>query len=119
MTPERFRNELQRSHLVVVPSRYESFSLTGLEALACGVPLIITRESGLSEYLNDGEGCFLVDYGDVDGLAGRIDELLRNGRLWKNMAKDARKLARQFSWRKAAGDHVRCYRLLTSSHHNE
>jgi len=45
---------LNRATLAVLPSLEEGFGLTGLEAVACGTPLIATRSSALPEVLGDG-----------------------------------------------------------------
>lgn len=43
------RNDLREASLVLMPSRKEGFGLMGLEAIACGVPTLISAESGLAE----------------------------------------------------------------------
>lgn len=45
---------LLKSRIVVVPSIYESFSLTALEALCCGIPVILTKSCGITDYLTNG-----------------------------------------------------------------
>ena len=43
------RNDLREASLVLMPSRKEGFGLIGLEAIACGVPTLISAQSGLAE----------------------------------------------------------------------
>jgi glycosyltransferase involved in cell wall biosynthesis len=57
---------LNRAMLAVLPSLDEGFGLTGLEAVACGAPLVATRSSALPEVLGDGALYFTP--GDRDGL---------------------------------------------------
>ena len=45
------RNDLREASLVLMPSKKEGFGLIGLEAIACGVPTLISAQSGLAETL--------------------------------------------------------------------
>ena len=55
------------------PTYYDPCSLTVLEALACGLPVITTRRNGASELLTHGRDGFILDRpGDLDGLAEAI-----------------------------------------------
>lgn len=58
--------------VIAIPSRQEGLTTVGLEAMACGMPVVSTRCGGPEEYVKDGEtGCF-VDLGDVEALAGKL-----------------------------------------------
>ena len=50
----------------------ETFSLSALEFLAMGVPMIMSRIGGATEIVTDGENGFLFEAGDVDGLAEKL-----------------------------------------------
>jgi N-acetyl-alpha-D-glucosaminyl L-malate synthase BshA len=67
---------LRASDLYLLPSRSESFGLSALEALACGVPVVASNVGGLPEVVLDGENGALVPFGDLDGMAARALELL-------------------------------------------
>jgi len=74
----------------VVPSVQENFANTGLEALACGTPVIAFRVGGMPDMVRDRVNGVVVDPFDVRGLAdairwtledrGRLDELSANAR---------------------------------------
>jgi glycosyltransferase involved in cell wall biosynthesis len=51
--PAKLVQDYSGSALIIMPSVAEGFGLTGLEAIAAGVPVIISAESGLAEYLRD------------------------------------------------------------------
>ena len=57
--PDALRRDLWQSRAVVMPSRHEGFGLVALEAISAGVPVLISRESGLGrvlrEVVTDGE----------------------------------------------------------------
>jgi glycosyltransferase involved in cell wall biosynthesis len=83
---------LNRATIAVLPSLDEGFGLTGLEAVACGAPLIATQSSALPEVLGDGAAYFTP--GDCDGLYSRIvslmiDENQRSGLRERGLAKIA------------------------------
>ncbi len=59
----------------VCASSYESFSIATAEAMAAGLPVIVTEESGISSMINDHGNGLLVRYGDVQGLAAALDTL--------------------------------------------
>lgn len=63
------------SSLYVMPSVSEPFGITPLEALQCGIPILLSKQSGCAEVL---PGARSMDYWDVQGMAGHIIELLRN-----------------------------------------
>src|SRR5215469_12028462 len=60
---------LAAAHVFLLPSETESFGLSALEALACGVPVVASRAGGLPEVVRDGETGVLCGVGDVDGMA--------------------------------------------------
>lgn len=56
----------------MVPSREEGFGLTALEAMACGVPLVVSGVDVLQEVVKDGETGLLFSPGDASALADCI-----------------------------------------------
>ena len=58
----------------ILPTRYDPFPNTALEALAMGLPAIVGRRSGAAEILPPGEGGWICEPGDVPGLARRMRE---------------------------------------------
>ena len=59
-------------------------------SLACGVPVVATNVCDNSYVVKDGETGFLVELGDVEGMAGRIQTLLENETLRRKMRQKAR-----------------------------
>lgn len=114
LNESEFIAQLQNSYLVVVPSEYEPFSLNGLEAMACGVPIIITKSSGLSEYLLDGLGNFQVEFGDTLKLSSYVNKLLNDPKLREKMSYDARKVSQEFTWEIIGKNYLNIYNELLS-----
>ncbi|MGB8644286.1 MAG: glycosyltransferase [Anaerolineae bacterium] len=84
--------------LVVMPSRYESFGLAALEAMACGTPVVASDVGGLSFVVRDGETGYLVPEGDIDGLARCILDILLNPPLRARMSERAVEVAQDYAW---------------------
>ncbi|TSD64019.1 N-acetyl-alpha-D-glucosaminyl L-malate synthase BshA [Inquilinus sp. KBS0705] len=73
---------LSVSDLFLMPSQSESFGLAALEAMACKVPVISSNAGGLPELNIEGETGYLLDIGDVDGMAEKAIYILEDeGRL--------------------------------------
>ncbi len=83
----------QSATLFVMPSLKEGFGIVFLEALRHGVPCIGGAHGGTPEVIEDGETGFLVEYGDVDSLTGRIELLLKDADLRAKMSANAKTTA--------------------------
>ena len=81
--------------LLLMPSRLEAFGLVALEAAACRVPTISTRQGGVPELIEDGVNGRLLPVGEVDGMAEAAVALLRNPAALDAMARAARQTAQQ------------------------
>lgn len=97
------------------PTMYEPFGNVHLEALASGLPVVTTKQSGAAEIIKDGVHGFVVDEPeDVEGLAGKIKFFLHNGELLGSMSENARKLAETFSFERHIERMLKIYRLAGS-----
>lgn len=95
--------------LYVMPSVTEPFGITPLEAISHGVPVIISRSSGVSEVL---EHALKVDFWDIEEMANKIVAVLRHPPLASTLRQNASAEIRQMTWDKAAGACLRLYHLL-------
>jgi L-malate glycosyltransferase len=81
------------AHVYLLPSELESFGLSALEAMACGVPVIGSDAGGLPEVVANGECGYLLPVGDVEGLAQRTLEVLKDEKLRQVLGLAARRRA--------------------------
>jgi D-inositol-3-phosphate glycosyltransferase len=104
------------SDLVVVPSRYESFGLVAVEAMACGVPVVASHVGGLTFTVEDEVTGLLVPYGDADAFARAINRVLSDDKLRASMGVEAHDAAQRFAWRSVAQSVLHLYQRLASGH---
>ena len=86
----------------VMPSYSESFGLVGLEAQACGCPVVGSGVSGIRSVVRDEVTGFLVDGDDPNDYADRIARLLDDPELARQMGRRGQLLAQRFSWSRTA-----------------
>jgi N-acetyl-alpha-D-glucosaminyl L-malate synthase BshA len=102
--------------LYLLPSELESFGLSALEAMACGVPVIGSDAGGLPEVVADKETGYLLPVGDIDGMAARALELLGNEKRRREMGQACRRRSSElFSADKIVTLYERYYERVLSS----
>jgi N-acetyl-alpha-D-glucosaminyl L-malate synthase BshA len=84
---------LPLSDLFLLPSEEESFGLAALEALACGVPVIGTMDTGLVEVIEHNINGFLFPIGDTASMSAEAIKLLSDAKRLAQFKENATKLA--------------------------
>jgi glycosyltransferase involved in cell wall biosynthesis len=92
------RRYLDEADVFLLPTLADSMARAIFEAMACGLPVITTLESGYEGIMRDGVEGFFVDGRDVEGIADRLQRLSADGELRQRMGAAARALAEQYSW---------------------
>jgi glycosyltransferase involved in cell wall biosynthesis len=88
MQPRAIGSLRRKAFVTVVASRYETFPMTALEALAHGSPLVGAGAGGVPEIVNDGKNALLFQSENADDLARQILVLMRDHELAKRLAGD-------------------------------
>jgi alpha-maltose-1-phosphate synthase len=89
---------MQRADVLVLPSLSDAFGLVVTEALACGLPVIVTRNTGASEIIRDGHEGFIVPIRSADAIASRLETLHRDREMLVTMSRRAHVTAAENSW---------------------
>lgn len=101
----------RRAVLVVNPSLSETFGMSLIEAMSCGLPVVAARAGGMTEVVSDGECGFLVEPGNAAVLASALVRLLENDSLRNSMGEAGRRrVLKHFSWDRVAEAAVTEYR---------
>lgn len=103
------------AEVVVMPSRYESFGMVALEAMACGTPVIASRVGGLAYLVKDGETGYFVPSQDADALAEKLRLLFIDHELRARLGAQAAAYARDFNWELITSQMLGVYRDLVST----
>jgi len=82
-----------------MPSVSEPFGLTPFEAIGYGTPALISKQSGVSEVL---QNCLKVDFWDVDEMANQITAVVQNDALRDELHANSLKEYERLSWDTAA-----------------
>jgi UDP-glucose:(heptosyl)LPS alpha-1,3-glucosyltransferase len=89
--------------IYAAPSLEDSFNLPVLEAMACGLPVLVSSMAGISECIADGvDGILLQEPEDPRELAGSLSLLLQQPELRRSLGENAARKAQQFSWDRQA-----------------
>ncbi len=94
---ERLRQFYRNIDIFAIPSRQEGLCIAGIEALACGVPVVATRCGGPEDYVHSGETGSLVGF-DPSEMADALVAIAQNRPLRDRMSANARALSeREYS----------------------
>lgn len=96
--------------LLVHPSFYEGFGLPPLEAMTCGVPVIVSNVSSLPEVV--GDAAEMIDPNEADELTVAMHRVLTNEAHRRCMIDKGLKRAANFSWQRAAKETLEVYRRV-------
>ena len=96
-------NRVERAYaaadVLVFPTPYDAFGLTITEAMACGLPVVTSREAGASELILHGKNGLLLENAANDAeLADCMQQLRGNRSLMVDLGVTARKTVEGFSW---------------------
>lgn len=87
---DRLSDFYRRASVFAMPSYYETFGISVLEAMAFGLPVVASNVGGLPELVEDGVTGLLVPPGDVKALADSLTRLLRDPELRARMGRAGR-----------------------------
>ncbi len=101
------------AELLAHPAFYEGFGLPPLEAMACGLPVVVSNVASLPEVV--GDAGLLFDPHEVDELTVAMWRVLSDESLRREMREKGLAQAARFSWERAARETLDIYRLVHQS----
>jgi len=102
-----------QARLVVYPSLYEGFGLPVLEAMACGAPVLTSRNTACADVA--GDAAYLVDAESEEELTAGMEAVLGDSDLTASLRRKGLERARQFSWKRTAESTWQAYEIALSS----
>jgi glycosyltransferase involved in cell wall biosynthesis len=106
---------LQQADIFVLPSRAEGISNALLEAMACGLPVVVSNIPGNSHVIQHDQNGLLFKAEDADSLAQALTTLLQQPNLRKRLGRAARRTVEDhFSLNYVAGQYIEVYRDMLS-----
>jgi len=90
----------QESSLFVLPSIHESFGLVVLEAMASGLPVIVSDKVGAKDCVNENNNALIFTSSDVKQLAECISYFYENPEICKKFGLESSKIAKDYTWDK-------------------
>lgn len=89
----------KNAHLFVFPSLGDGFGLAALEAMASGLPIVCSSNSGIEDIVENGVNGYVFKAGDYDELKALIIHLSKNSDLLSNIGLNAWKTAQSYTWK--------------------
>jgi glycosyltransferase involved in cell wall biosynthesis len=109
---ERMPEIYRSAHIFVLPSQSEGMSIALLEAMASGLPVIVTDTGGTDELVSDGVNGLIVRWADVAALEQAIVRLQQNRALAWQLGDVSRSRAGQLSWENIAKEYLALFNEL-------
>lgn len=106
---EEVKKIYESADLYVLPSVSEPFGITALEAASKGVPVIVSKNSGVKEVLKH---CIQVDFWDIEEIANKIISVMKYHPIKEEITSNAYRELEKISWSKQASEVINIYNHL-------
>ncbi|MGQ9661377.1 MAG: glycosyltransferase [Kiritimatiellia bacterium] len=118
LTREQVAQSYRQADVFVLPSEGEGMSVSTLEAMASGLPVVVTRTGGTRELVKEGVTGFTFEVGAIGTLARHLKRLASDRSLLRSMGAAARKHAENFTWERLAEEYWRLFTSLVGTNRN-
>jgi glycosyltransferase involved in cell wall biosynthesis len=98
-----------KASVFVLPSIVDAYGLVVLEAMACGLPVIVTENVGIKELIQEGVNGFVIPIRDINTLKERLLFLYQNKAKRLQMGYEARQRVQEFTWDQYGKRLIRVY----------
>lgn len=103
---------LQAMDVYVLPSLTETSSLSTLEAMSSGLPIIATPVGSVSDYIHNQKNGLIFDKKDVKGLVYLLLRLYKDEKLREELGKNARETAKEFTWNQTVDTLIKFFKEI-------
>ncbi len=109
---EELARVYKAADMFVMPSVSEPFGLVPLEAMISQVPVLVSKESGVSEILST---ALKSHFWDVDDMADKVISVLRHKKFKNHLSENGREEVKAIHWKKAAESLISVYNSLDNA----
>ncbi len=110
---EKMPEKYQNADIFVLPSYNEGMSNALLEAMACGLPVVVTNVGGTEELIDDSNG-FIFKAGNSNALTDILKHISENKEKLISLGQNSRKKVEKFNWNTVAKDYLKIFKDLKS-----
>ena len=89
---------LRQADVLIFPSLCEGLSLSCMEAAACGLPLVVSKNSGINDLITEGKEGFVIPIQSVDAIVEKVNWFIEHPEQIEPMGRAARQLAEKYTW---------------------
>jgi glycosyltransferase involved in cell wall biosynthesis len=114
MTSEQYAAWLADKDIFISASKCDQFGIAAAEAMAAGLAVIATKETGMSRYITPGVNGLVIDYGSVAGFASAIDRLCTDHGSIARMGEAGAETMKTLTWRNVAETYRQTYQTVAS-----
>ncbi len=107
MPTDEFAKFLSNQDIFISSSIYDPFPIATIEAMAAGVIPILTKETGVSRFIINGENGFIYSYGDDESLRKHLLELKMDTQFRKKLSQNAATIYNQFRWEDISKEYLK------------
>jgi glycosyltransferase involved in cell wall biosynthesis len=109
-------NVYRQADIFALPSQNEGMSIALLEAMASGLPVVVTDTGGTLELVQQGTNGFVVSWADVSALTTVLARLVQDGQTRHQYGIESRRTAIRFAWSAAAKEYVELCAQIADGH---
>ena len=110
--PKTMAKLYSASDIYLFPTLAETFGMTVVEAMSCGLPVVTFETGGVPEIVENGKSGLIVEYKNGEKLVEALEKLLDNDELREKMAENATNASKKFSSEMMALEYLRLYEEL-------
>jgi glycosyltransferase involved in cell wall biosynthesis len=103
---------LINKHVFIDNLDYMPFSILALEAMALGLILIVSDDSGISSYINNGENGFVYNSESPEEISEILNDIFAGKYDLDIISKNAKKIYEQLNWDKVAQQYLEAYKTV-------
>lgn len=111
-----FIDHLKSARIFCLPSTVEGFGISVIEAVAAGVPYVISDIPVFREITKNGRGGLFFKSTDIKDLSVKLEKLLKNKKLYMQKVKECASLAQNYDWQEVAHKTEDLYKSLINKY---